>query len=206
MKKIRVLIADDHSVVRLGLSDLLSDEGSFDVVGTAKNGAEALALAESQRPDVVVMDLIMPKMDGIQATKEIKARLPGTAVVVLTSFGSTDGIAAALQAGATGAILKNAENDVLIGVLKRVAAGETVVSADIRRMLREDPPVPELSPRQKEILESITRGLTNTDIANQLGISVTSVKSHMESLFTKIGAANRAEAVAIALRKHLLKI
>ena len=206
MSKIKVLIADDHSIIQIGLSDLLTDEGSFEVVATASNGEEAVALALAKKPDVVIMDLLMPLKGGIQATAEIIAQRPETKIMVLTSFGSSDDISRALAAGAAGAILKDASNEDLIDSIKRVAAGEKVVPENIRRMIAEDPPLPELSQRQMEILSSITRGLTNTDIAKQLGIGVTSVKTHMEALFLKIGAANRAEAVAIALRKHLLKI
>ena len=206
MSKIKVLIADDHSIIQIGLSDLLTDEGSFEVVATASNGEEAVALTLAKRPDVVIMDLLMPQKGGIQATAEIMAKDPTAKIMVLTSFGSSDDISKALAAGASGAILKDASNEDLIDSIKRVAAGEKVVPENIRRMIAEDPPLPELSQRQMEILSSITRGLTNTDIAKQLGIGVTSVKTHMEAMFLKIGAANRTEAVAIALRKHLLKI
>ena len=206
MSKIKVLIADDHSIIQIGLSDLLTDEGSFEVVATAGNGEEAVALTLAKDPDIVIMDLLMPQKGGILATAEIMARRPETRILVLTSFGSSDDISRALAAGAAGAILKDASNEDLIDSIKRVAAGEKVVPENIRRMIAEDPPLPELSQRQMEILSSITRGLTNTDIAKQLGIGVTSVKTHMEALFLKIGAANRAEAVAIALKKHLLKI
>jgi len=206
VKRIKVLIADDHSIIQIGLSDLLTDEGSFEVVATANNGQEAVDVALKAKPDVIIMDLLMPVKDGIQATSEISSRDPNAKILILTSFGSSDGISKALQAGASGAILKDTSNEALIDCIKRIAAGEKVVSEDIRRLIAEDPPLPELSQRQMEILSSITRGLTNTDIAKQLGIGVTSVKTHMESLFFKIGAANRAEAVAIALRKHLLKI
>ena len=206
MSKIKVLIADDHSIIQIGLSDLLTDEGSFEVVATAGNGEEAVALTLAKKPDVVIMDLLMPQKGGIQATAEITAKDPTVKIMVLTSFGSSDDISKALAAGASGAILKDASNEDLIDSIKRVAAGEKVVPENIRRMIAEDPPLPELSQRQMEILSSITRGLTNTDIATQLGIGVTSVKTHMEAMFLKIGAANRAEAVAIALRKHLLKI
>ena len=206
MSKIKVLIADDHSIIQIGLSDLLTDEGSFEVVATAGNGEEAVALTLAKKPDVVIMDLLMPQKGGIQATAEITAKDPTVKIMVLTSFGSSDDISKALAAGASGAILKDASNEDLIDSIKRVAAGEKVVPENIRRMIAEDPPLPELSQRQMEILSSITRGLTNTDIATQLGIGVTSVKTHMEAMFLKIGAANRTEAVAIALRKHLLKI
>ena len=206
MARIRVLIADDHSVVRMGISALLSAEDDIDVVGEAKNGEEAVRNVLKLSPDVVIMDLIMPKKDGVAATAEIHAKCPQVKVLILTSFSTSDGIAGALAAGASGAVMKSAENDSLVSAIRAVHAGKRVIPAGIRRLLAEDPPVPELSQRQREILASITRGLSNDDIAQQLGIGKASVKTHVLTLFQKLGAANRAEAVTIALRKHLLKI
>ena len=206
MAKIKVLIADDHSVVRMGLGALLSAEDDIDVVGEAKNGEEAVRNVLKLSPDIVIMDLMMPKKDGVAATTEIRAKCPQVKVLILTSFSTSDGIASALAAGASGAVMKSAENDSLVSAIRSVHAGKRVIPAEIRRLMSEDPPVPELSQRQREILASITRGLSNDDIAQQLGIGKASIKTHILSLFQKLGAANRAEAVAIALRKHLLKI
>jgi len=206
MNKIRVLIADDHSVVRMGLAALLGAEDDIEVVGEAKNGDEAVSQSILLTPDVVVMDLVMPKKDGIAATAELHEKLPSAKVLVLTSYSTSDGIAHAIDAGAAGALMKSAENETLIEAIRSVHAGRRFIPASIRRLISEDPPVPELSPRQLEILSSITRGLSNDDIAKQLGISVASVKTHILALFQKLGAATRAEAVAIALRKQLLKI
>ncbi len=125
--------------------------------------------------------------------------------MILTSYGASDGIAHALSAGATGALMKSTEFSEFVAAIRRVAAGERVIAPEIARQLAEDPPVPELTPRQAEILQSITRGLTNADIAKQLGIREDSVKEHVNAIFTKLGAANRSEAIAIAMRKHLLK-
>ena len=204
--KIKILVADDHAVVRSGLALLLATERDFEVVGQAKNGEEAVALARKAQPDVVVMDLAMPKMDGAEATKRILEERPPTRVVILTSFGAADGVAHALQAGATGALMKTAEDETLVATIRRVAAGERVISPDIRRELAANPPVPELTPRQRDILASMTRGLTNKDIASELGIRRDGVDKHVNALLAKIGAANRTEAVAIALKKQLLKI
>ena len=204
--KIKILVADDHAVVRSGLALLLATERDFEVIGQAKNGEEAVALARKAQPDVVVMDLAMPKMDGAEATKRILEERPSTRVVILTSFGAADGVAHALQAGATGALMKTAEDETLIATIRRVAAGERVISPDIRRELTANPPVPELTPRQRDILASMTRGLTNKDIASELGIRRDGVDKHVNALLAKIGAANRTEAVAIALKKQLLKI
>ena len=206
MSKIKILIADDHTIVRIGLVALLGAEADFEIVGEAKNGLQAVEDAMRLRPDVVVMDLVMPKKNGIDATAEILDRLPATKILVLTSFGTSDGITHALQAGASGAVMKTADDGTLVAAIRKVANGERVISPEVKKMLNEDPPIPVLSPRQKEILVAITDGRTNKEIASVLGIRKDSVEDYLRTLFSKLGAANRAEAVAIALRKHLLKI
>ena len=206
MKTIKVLIADDHSVVRMGLAALLSAEDDITVVGEAKNGEEAVSQTIRLTPDVVVMDLVMPKKDGIAATVELREKVPSAKVLILTSYSTSDGIAHAIAAGAAGALMKSVENDTLVDAIRAVNDGKQFVSDEIRRLIDEDPPVPELSSRQREILSSITRGLSSDDIAKQLGIGKASVKTHILALFQKLGAATRAEAVAIAFRKQLLKI
>ena len=204
--KIKVLIADDHAIVRMGLAALLSAKKDIEVVGQSRNGEAAVRDTVRLAPDVVIMDLMMPKKDGIAATSEIKAKRPETKIIILTTFATSDGITKALEAGATGAILKNAENASLVTMIRKVAAGERVLAPEVEELLQEDPPVEKLTPRQAEVLESLSRGLTNKDIARQLGISDRSVDEHVEALLSKIGASNRTEAVVIALRKHLLKI
>ena len=206
MGKIKILVADDHAIVRVGLVTLLGRVPDFEIVGEAGNGAVAVSRAMKLMPDVVVLDLVMPKMDGVEATATLHEKLPDTKVLILTSFGTSEDLSRALNAGAIGAILKNAANSELVSAIRRVAAGKRTVSPEIENMLANDPPVPELSPRQRDILESITRGLTNNQIALQFEISPESVKTHIAKLFEKIGAASRSEAVSIALRKHLLKI
>ena len=204
--KIKVLIADDHAIVRMGLAALLSAKKDIEVVGQSRNGVAAVRDAARLAPDVVIMDLMMPKKDGIAATAEIKSKRPETKIIILTTFATSDGITKALEAGATGAILKNAENASLVTMIRKVAAGERVLAPEVEELLQEDPPVEKLTPRQAEVLESLSRGLTNKDIAKQLGISDRSVDEHVEALLSKIGASNRTEAVVIALRKHLLKM
>ena len=201
-----VLIADDHAIVRMGLAALISAETDIEVVGEAKNGIEAVRESLRLAPDVIIMDIMMPKKDGVAATQEIHEKLPTAKVLILTSVSASDSITRALAAGASGAILKNAENQSVIDAIREIVAGKQVIAKEVRRLIRKDPPAPQLSPRQQEILSSLTRGLTNDDIGKQLGISVPSVKTHLSALFNKLGAANRAEAIAIALRKHLLKI
>ena len=203
---IRVLIADDHTIVRIGLRTLLGAEKDIEVVGEAKNGEMAVKEALRLRPDVVIMDLMMPKMDGAEATAALHEKLPETKVIILTTFGSSDGIAHAIESGAAGALMKTADDDALISTIRSVAGGKTVISPDIKRLLAEDPPIPVLTTRQAEVLQSMMRGLTNRDIAKQLGIRQDGVNEHVAAILAKIGAANRTEAVAIALRKHLLKL
>ena len=205
-QKIRILIADDHLIVRTGLAALLGTEKDLEVVGQAKNGIEAVREAVRIKPDVVIMDLMMPKMDGVAATAEIAAKVPETRVILLTTFGTSDGIAHALAAGAKGAILKNADNTELARAIRKVAKGGEFISSDIQQQLVADPPIPQLTPRQQEILASMVRGLTDRDIARQLGIRQDGVNDHVRAILQKIGAANRTEAVAIAMRKHLLKL
>ena len=206
MDKIKVLITDDHAIVRTGLSMLLEAQGGFDVVGEAENGTDAVRLALRLKPDVVVMDLMMPEMDGIAATREIKAKAAGAKVLILTTSTVSDDLSRALNAGADGAIMKSAANAELVAAIRDIAAGNRAVSPEISRLISQDPPLPELTPRQKDILASMVRGLTNKDIARELGIRSDGVNQHIMAILEKLGAANRTEAVAIALRKHLLKI
>ena len=206
MSRIKVVVVDDHSIVRTGLVSLLGAKKGFEVVGEAANGEDAVEIVLRHRPDVVVMDLMMPVKDGAEAAAAIHKAVPEAKVLILTTFGTANDIARALDNGASGAIMKSATNDELVAAIIGVAAGERVVSPEIERMLEDLVPVPELSQRQMQILDSITRGLSNTQISAQCGISLESVKTHIVKLFAKIGASNRAEAASIALRRHLLKI
>ena len=206
MGTIRILVVDDHAIVRTGLVSLLGTKRDFEVVGEASDGASAVTKTLRLRPDVVIMDLVMPGTDGAAAATEIHAALPETKVLVLTTFGTSNDIVRALDGGATGALLKSVSNAELVAAIRSVAAGRRILSPEIEQMLADEPPTPELSPRQMQILDSITRGLSNAQIAAQFGISAESVKTHVTKLFQKLGAANRSEAATIALRKHLLKV
>ena len=204
--KIKVLIADDHAIVRMGLAALLARAPDMEVVGEASNGSAAVTKTLKLAPDVVVMDLVMPRKDGVAATAELHEKAPGAKVLILTTFGTSEEISKAMAAGASGAILKSSSNSGLVAAIRKVAAGKRAVSPEIEHMLANDPPVQDLSPRQRDILDCISRGFTNAQIADCFGISPESVKTHVAKLFEKIGAANRSEATSIALRKHLLKI
>ena len=206
MAQIKVLIADDHALVRMGLRLLIGSQKDLRLVAEVKNGREAVEAVERLRPDVAVLDLMMPQLNGSEAAAKIKASCPDTKVVVLTSYEMSNGIAQALRNGARGAMLKNADNAQLAQAIRKVAGGGEYVSPEIRQQLAVNPPIPDLTPRQEEILASMIRGLTDRDIARQLGIRQDGVNEHVSAILRKIGAANRTEAVAIALRKHLLKI
>ena len=204
--KIRVLIADDHAILRTGLVALLDCEPDIEIVGEAADGAEAVRKAVELRPDVVVMDLLMPVLDGVGAIREIRRRQCASPILVLTTSTVSNDLASALSAGATGALPKSTANERIVAAIRDVAAGKTVVDREISKMIAQDPPVEELTDRQLEVLHSLTRGLSNTEIARQFGIAEITVKNHVSSILARLGAANRSEAVAIALRKQLLKI
>lgn len=206
MKPTTILLVDDHAVMRMGLVSLLETCRDVEVIGDTGDGESAIRKALKLRPDVVIMDLMMPEMDGVETTRRLLEKWPGANVLVLTTFATSDGISRALEAGAKGAILKNSDLKGLRAAIHDVAEGKRHCSAEVEQIMTDDPPIPELSLRQLEILNSIVRGLSNPDIARQLGISLPMVKEHLTSLFAKLGVANRTEAVALALRKQLLKI
>ena len=206
MKKVKVLIVDDHTIVRMGFASLLGTAQSLEIVGSVGSGAEAIESARKLKPDVVLMDLMMPKMDGAETTAALISENPGCNILIITTFSTANGIGTALASGAKGAVLKNIGFDDLVDAILRVSRGERYISPELEQILGEEKPVPALSPRQGEILSLVSQGMTNEAISNRLGISIPMVRQHLDALFTKIGASNRAEAVAIALRKHLLKI
>lgn len=203
---IRILIADDHKIVRLGLVAMLESEPNMTVVAQAEDGADAVRKSEKLRPDIVIVDLMMPKMDGVAAISRLKESNPGVHIVAFTSFATSDVLVQARDAGADAVVLKTDDDSILQKAIREVYAGRKYMSAAVRGLIKSDPPVPHLSNRQSEVLQALGRGYTNRDIALQLGISSRSVEVHVNTLLAKIGAANRTEAVAIALRKHLLKI
>jgi len=205
-KALRLLIVDDHAITRMGLTSLLGSQPMLKVIGDAGDWRTAVELAMRERPDVVIMDLMMPGVDGAETTRRLLEKWSEAKVLILTTFSLSNGISQALANGALGAILKSAELPDLVTAIQAVAEGRKWLSEDVELMLKNDPPLPRLTDRQKEILESVTRGLSNKDIAKQLGISAPMVNEHINAIFAKLGAANRTEAVAIALRKHLLKI
>ena len=206
MKKTTVMIVDDHAIFRMGVASLLGTAKDISVVGDAGDGESAVKKALKLRPDVIIMDFLMPGMDGAEATRRILAEWPEAKVVIFTTYDAANGIGHALDAGAKGAIVKKAEFDDLLDAIRAVSYGGTFISPEIAQVLKSSPATAPLSPRQTDVLELVTLGLTNEDIAYKLGLSAPVVRDYLKSTFAKIGAANRAEAVAIAMRKHLLKI
>ena len=203
--EIRVVVVDDHAVVRMGLAQLLCGADDIDVVGEASGGEEAIALAERERPDVVVMDLQMPDVDGVEATRRIVAA--GTAqVMVLTSFSDSERIVAALDAGAVGYLLKDSDPDDLLAGVRSVHRGESPLHPRAARELlgaRRTAPAGELTAREREVLGLVREGLANKQIARRLGISERTVKAHLTSAFATIGVQDRTQAALWAERRGI---
>ena len=206
MEKTRVLIVDDHAIVRMGMVALVNAQPGREVVGEARNGELGVKAALKLKPDVVVMDILMPVMDGVEATRRIRAALPDAKVLVLTTSTAASELAAAIKAGATGIIPKTTSNPALLAAIRSVAAGNRVVTSEIDEIIASDEPVQDLTPHQLDILASIVRGLTNADIALQFGVSENTVRKATSAIFSKLGVANRTEAAALALRKNLVKL
>ena len=205
MKKTSILLVDDHAVVRMGLSAIINLQADLKVCGEAENGEAAVWLAAELKPDVVVMDFSLPGMDGAEATAAVLKASPSSKVLILTSFGTSADLARAMAAGAIGAVTKNLSNDELSSAIRETARGIPHLSPEIRQTFNENVDDKAFTKRQMEVLDSITRGLSNDDIALMLGISKSRVKQHLNEVYEKLGASNRAEAVAIAMRRQLLK-
>ncbi|GAA2575394.1 response regulator transcription factor [Dactylosporangium fulvum] len=205
---ISVLLADDHPVVREGLRGMLEAEPDLTVVGEASSGAEAVRLAAELAPDVVLMDLRMPGMDGVAATAEIVAGPTPSRVMVLTTYESDADILRAVAAGATGYLLKDASRAELAGAVRATARGETVLAPSVATKLVQQvrsPAQPQLSAREVDVLRLVARGLTNAEIGKALFISEATVKTHMYRVFTKLDVTDRTAAVTTAMARGLLR-
>ena len=203
--EITCLIVDDHEVVREGLRLSLSRAGHIRVVGEAADGAAAVALAERRRPDVVIMDVRMPGMDGLEATKQIVEKVQGTSVLIFTAYSERSLLARGLDSGAKGYILKEAPHDTLVRAIEKVKNGDGYVDpalmpAFLASKDRDDM----LTAREREILQLLAEGMSNADVASKLFISQETVKSHVRHILTKLEADTRTQAVAIALREALI--
>ena len=205
MKKIRILIADDHSLMRFGLKTLFNHQPDMCVVGEATDGQSAIDLAEQFRPDVVVMDLMMPVVDGATATQRIKELVPRTQIVVLTSYGTSEDLVRAISGGASGARIKSEPIEEIVDAVRLVSRGRESFSDSVRRFIRETPKTSGLTERQLEILAAAAKGLSNNEIADGLKISPSGVNKHLLSIYQKLGVSSRAEAVALALSRQILK-
>lgn len=207
--KIRVVIVDDHDVVRQGLAVFIEAFPDLLLVGEASNGAEAVKLCADLRPDVVLMDLVMPVMDGVSAIRAIRQHNPAVQVVVLTSYKEEELVRAALQAGAIGYLLKNTSIDELASIIRSAYEGKPTLDPEATRVLIKAATRPQeqnyhLSDREREILAEMVKGLSNPEIAQHLGISRSTVKFHVSAILSKLGVASRTEAVALALQNKLV--
>ena len=205
MKKIRILVADDHALVRMGLSTLIGCEPDMKIVAEAEDGPAAVRLALQHQPDIVIMDMQMPGGGGLEASRQLRTRLPSAKILILTSFGLSADLSEALAMGVSGARMKGEPNEELLEAIRTIYAGGSAVSDEIARNTLQAPATT-LTPRQQEILTHLARGLTNEQIGRVLGIRADRVKLHVRSILSKIGAANRTEAVVLAMKNHLLKI
>ncbi len=212
MDKIRILLADDHAVVRQGTRELLEREEDLEVVAEAGDGEEAVRLATSQRPHVAIMDISMPKLNGIEATRQIKATCPAITILVLTAYDDDQYIFALLEAGAAGYLLKNVHADELIKAVRAVHAGESVLHPAIARKVlnRFAPPadkhpqenaLDQLTERELEVLKLAAKGMTNQEIARELALSVRTVQTHLSNIFGKMKVGSRTEAVLLGMKK-----
>jgi len=207
---IRVLLVDDHMVVRSGLSTVLSVYDDLELVGEAGDGQEAIRLCERLQPDVILMDLLMPKMDGVTAIKEIKAPWPQIQVIALTSFKEKEYVEGALKAGANGYLLKDVSAEELVNAIRRAVAGQPSLSPEAAQVLMKTVSEPalahqEMTGRELEILALMVEGLSNNEMAERLIVSQSTVKFHVSNILSKLGVTSRTEAVALAVKQHLVK-
>jgi len=210
--KIKLVIVDDHRVVRSGVKALIDTESHMEVIGEAADGREAVTKVKSQNPDVVLMDLVMPEMDGVEATSEITKVDPAPKILILTSFSEEERIIQAIKAGATGYLIKDASPDELIQAIKDVYHGESTldpkVAGTVLRSVQNEPQdsSEELTDREVEVLELLAEGLPNEDIAEKLYISERTVRSHVSNILAKLDLTNRTQAALYAVRKGIVEL
>ena len=211
---IRVLIVDDHALVRKGTRALLATEHDIEVVGEADNGADAVALAQTLHPSVILMDLVMPRMDGIEATRQITSRQPGVRILVLTSFAADDKVFPAIKAGALGYLLKDSSPEELVRAIRQVHQGEPSLEPSIARKVlselthppKQPPTTDPLTERELTVLRLVAQGKSNRDIAEQLVIAEITVRTHVSNILSKLHLASRTQAALYALREGLASL
>ena len=204
--KIRILIADDHYLIRMGLIALVSTEPDMEVVAEAADGSQALDMFCKHNPDLALLDMRMPVKNGIQATKEIRGRVPDGRVLILTAFDGDEEIHQALQAGAQGIVLKSSTGEKLIPAVRAVAAGQRWVPKEIASRLSARSAFEELTPREVQVLQQLARGLANKEIADVLKITEYTVKDHLKSILAKLRVADRTEAVTAAIQRGIIHL
>ena len=212
---VRLLLADDHRMLRESLRRSMEDNG-FDVVGEAPDGAEAVRLAEELRPDVILMDVTMPVLDGVEATRQVRDRVPGTQVVILTMHADREVLVDAIRAGAAGYLVKDCSTEEVVDTVRKAAAGETALSpelaasmlGEVRELVRREEAgaEPIISKREEEVLQLIADGLSTTEVAAKLYISVKTVKNHLASIYQKLDTRDRTQAVLQAVRMGIVRL
>jgi two-component system NarL family response regulator len=204
--KARVLLVDDHALLRTGVAKIINQEADLQVVAEAENGAEAIAAYEQHHPDVTLLDLRMPVMEGVEAVKQIRARDPRALLIVLTTYDRDDEISQALKAGAKAYVLKDIAADELVDCIRKVLAGKTYIAPAAAAKLAEGVTRVQLTPREMSTLRLLADGKSNKEIANALDISERTVKTHLAHLFEKLGVTSRTEAIKVATRRGLVRL
>jgi DNA-binding NarL/FixJ family response regulator len=217
MMKTRILIADDHAMLREGMRELLEQEKDFELVGEAADGEEAVKLAGETKPDIVIMDIVMPKLNGVEATKQIKQVSPATAILILTAYSDIRYIIGLLEVGACGYLLKNSPGKDVVKAIREIRAGESVLDPEVTRKLvqrlaslsrtqDEREVTGQLTSRETEILKWASRGLSNKEMSEKLFISLRTVKAHMTNIFNKLGCSSRTDAIIKGLKQGYISL